>query len=386
MAPPPAPILRILVVAIAVAALLAVGAAALPRAWSTLALRLSADDPVALSDLRLRDALTAPRVAAEIEAALPADPELAASFVELADERAVPIDPSLRARVAAANEPDPVGALRDFADGFALGEPSTVAGLAGTLTGDLVGYGDLRDLVREGSRYARGEAADEVLLGLAVVGLAITGATAASIGGLMPVRSGVSVLKATHKGRRLSKPLAGVLAKAGAEAVDGTALKLALGAAGRLELAAAREAARASVRPQALARLTGFAEDAGTLYRRTGHRGAQQALALAQDGTELRRAAALATAKGTRTRAVLKTLGRGALALGALGTKALLWVLTALAWLFWFFWMVAAATRWLTRLLWPRRRRQPRAASTTAAWPGRRQRVDVSIGGVPLPS
>jgi hypothetical protein len=82
---------------------------------------------------------------------------------------------------------------------------------------------------------------------------------------------------------------------------------------------------------------------------------------------------------------VLKTLGRGALALGAFGTKAFLWMLTALAWLFWFFWAVAAATRWLTRLLWPRRRRHPRAVSTTAACPGRRQRFGVSTGGVPQP-
>ena len=42
-----------------------------------------------------------------------------------------------------------------------------MAGLAGTAVGDLFVFGDIRDAVREGSRYAAGEQADQLMLGLA---------------------------------------------------------------------------------------------------------------------------------------------------------------------------------------------------------------------------
>src|SRR5438105_15569254 len=60
------------------------------------------DDPVALSGLALDKAFDAQVARREIEAALTAgDVELAQSFVALAEERNVPVDPALAARVRA---------------------------------------------------------------------------------------------------------------------------------------------------------------------------------------------------------------------------------------------------------------------------------------------
>ena len=53
-----------------------------------------------------------------------------------------------------------------FARGLITGEPDDLVGLAGTALGDLFVFGDIRDAVREGTRFATGQQADELILGL----------------------------------------------------------------------------------------------------------------------------------------------------------------------------------------------------------------------------
>src|SRR5262249_25314062 len=56
--------------------------------------------------------------------------------------------------------------------GLVAGEAEDVSGLAGTAVGDLFVLGDVRDALREGTRLATGRDGDELVLGLACVGLA----------------------------------------------------------------------------------------------------------------------------------------------------------------------------------------------------------------------
>ena len=76
--------------------------------------------------------------------------------------------------------------MRPRRESFALGLHHRRAGrwrgLAGTALGDLFVFGDIRDAVREGARLATGGAADELVLGLACAGLAITAGTYATLG------------------------------------------------------------------------------------------------------------------------------------------------------------------------------------------------------------
>ena len=51
-------------------------------------------------------------------------------------------------------------------------------------------FGDIRDAVREGTRYATGQQVDELVLGLSCVGIAITAGTYATFGAAAPVRAG----------------------------------------------------------------------------------------------------------------------------------------------------------------------------------------------------
>jgi hypothetical protein len=305
--------------ALAAAGLLALTALiTAPGGYEAARLLAAEDDPGALADLALDhrfDTVTAER---EIATALAADDaDLAQSFVALADERGVAVDAALREQVAATNA-DAATAARagaNFLDGLISGEPHDVAGLAGTITGDLFVFGDIRDVIRESARLARGEAADELVLGLACVGLAVTVGTYASLGAAAPARAGLSVLKAASRTGRITAPMSAALARGVHEAVDRAALAQALRASSLWQPALALRTARAAVKLDKLGGLTRLVGDMGRVQAKAGTRAALDGLRLAQSPKDVSRLARLAAAKGGKTRAVLKLLGRGAIAL-----------------------------------------------------------------------
>jgi outer membrane lipoprotein SlyB len=317
--------------------------------------RLVADDPSALAALRLGPILTQDRVAREIADAIAADDEtLARSFVTLADSRGISIEPAQRAAVAALEQNSASRAAGAFASGFLRGDTETLPALAGAVTGDVVGYGDLRDLWGEGQKLAAGESVDEVVVALAAFGITLSAATWATIGAALPARGGLTTLKAARRAGRLTAPMSASLRRMAGEAVDGNSARAALVAAGRFDLQGTRLALRGAVRPAALSRIGSLADDAAALYARTGQRGVMQALALAENANDVRRAARLATGHGASARAILKLLGRGALVIGAIGATLLGWLITAIGWIFGIAILARAFGLWLGRRIWPR--------------------------------
>lgn len=226
-----------------------------PPALQSWQLQQAKDDPAKLSQLRLAGVATQDRIADEIDRAVAAgDPGLAESFVALAAERGTIVAPERIARIEALRQNALTRAVADFGHGFIAGERESDAAFAGALVGDVSGFGDLRDLAREGRKLIDGEQTDETVLALAAVGLAITAATWVSLGGGLPARGGGSAVKAASKAKLLSPVLTANLGRMAAGAVDRPALTASLGAAARLDLAAAKAAAGGIVRPAALAR------------------------------------------------------------------------------------------------------------------------------------
>jgi hypothetical protein len=249
------------------------------EAGRTLAAR---DDPAQLSDLALERSFDAATAEREIRAALAGnDPELAQSFIELARERAVAIDPDLAAKADADMQAwSSFGSTaRRFARGFFAGNPDDMASLAGTAAGDLLVIGDIRDAARESWRMARGEEPNRLVLGLSLGGIAVTAGTYASFGLTAPARAGLSVVKAAGKSERIGAGLVRLL---------------------RVE------------RPAALVEMAG---DVGKVEAKAGGRAALEAVQLAQQPKDLAAFGRLAVAKGGKTRAILKLLGRGAIAI-----------------------------------------------------------------------
>ena len=291
----------------------------------------AADDPVAIADRGLARAFDGAAAVTEIQAALDAnDADLAKSFVDLADDRGAKLPPELRLRVAAAVEQanSASAAAGSFASGLITGEPKDMAGLAGTALGDLFVFGDIRDAVREGSRYASGESYDQLILGLSVVGIAITAGTYATVGAATPARIGLSAVKAARKTGRIGGQLADWIGRSLREIVDWSALRRA-GAAVAEPVVAVR-AAREAVKVEKAGGLVKLVSDVGRVQAKAGTQAAFDGLKLAQSPREMSRIAVLAEKKGSKTRAILKTLGRGAILLSIASFNLAAWMLGAL--------------------------------------------------------
>jgi hypothetical protein len=291
----------------------AVSLVVLPHGYAAWRVLSASDDPAELSERRLDGHFDARVAAREINAALDAgDADLAASFVALARDRGVALDPALIARVDAATgaaASSRRGAM-SFARGLVTGVPEDAASLAGTAVGDLFVFGDVRDAARESWHAARGEETDKVVLGLSLAGIAITAGTYATLGAAAPARLGVTLLKGAAKTEELGGRLA------------------------RL------------VRFERTAEVVQVAGDLGRVQTKAGTRAAIEGLKLAEGPKDVERVAQLAAKEGGKTRAVIKLLGRGAVMLGAAAFELTSWVFWALINLLG---LVVALKRWTER-------------------------------------
>jgi hypothetical protein len=308
------------------AALLMLGGSAaylMPRAEHALALRMAADDPAQLAELRLHDAFNAELAATEIDAALAADDiELAESFVELAAARGVPVSVEQRERLqrAQSTREQIRRVATRFGTGFVTGSAEGVEGIAGAAAGDLLVFGDVRDLVREGSRWVRGQEVDPLMAGLATAGLAITAGTYFTSGTAAPARAGVSLFKAARRTGKIGANLAADFIRV------------------------ARSGGKRTVNVFA---------DIGKIESKAGARTAIEGMRHADDAADLARLGKLAERNGSTTLAVLKTLGRGAIVLGAGAVTGALWIMSATANVFFLVLtlstLIAMFARWMWR-------------------------------------
>ena len=259
------------------------------------------DDPAAIADRALARSFNQEIAEREIGAALAADDsDLAQSFVELAADRGVAVDPALADRVKAAQIKDATltHTAGRFVQGLWTGEPVDVASLAGTAFGDLFVFGDIRDAAREGTRYLTGQKADPWILGLAGVGLAITAGTYATLGAGVPARAGVTLFKVARRTGGLNPALVTRVARDVVKVEEAGGVAELVGNVGRVESKAGTGAALASLKA-------------------------------AETPEDVSRFARLATAKGGKTRAIIKLLGRGAIILAASTLTLANWLLWA---------------------------------------------------------
>jgi hypothetical protein len=297
------------------------------------------DDPAALADHMLDVSFDAPVAKREIESALGAnDADLAVSFLALARDRNVAVDPALAdrveaARAAAASASHAVGS---FAQGLITGEPADMAGLAGTALGDLFVFGDIRDALREGARLVTGQPTDELILGLACAGLAITAGTYATAGAGVPVRAGLSLAKAARATGRMSAHMAEWVARSLRDVLDLGALGRAIGGATFTGPVVAVHAAREAVKVEKTTELFRLAGDVGRVEAKAGTQAALDGLKIAEGPRDMSRIAKLAERYGGKTRAVLKLGGRAAIMLTVGAASLFSWMLAAIMTLFGF--------------------------------------------------
>ena len=263
--------------------------------------RAAANDPVAITDEALNRGFNRQAAEREISAALATDDsDLAQSFVALAADRGVAVDPALIARVkdAQAKDASLTHTAGRFVQGFWTGEPADPASLAGTAFGDLFVFGDIRDAAREGTRYLTGQKADPWILGLAGAGLAITAGTYVTLGMGAPARASLTLFKVARRTDRLNPALL-------------------------------MRVARDAVKVEEAGGLADLVGDVGRVESRAGTGAALDSLKVAETPEDVSRFARLAAAKGPKTRAIIKLLGRGAIVLAASAMELAGWLLWA---------------------------------------------------------
>ncbi|MCC8980786.1 hypothetical protein [Bradyrhizobium acaciae] len=369
--------LRLAVAGLAASA--AVGAAIWPHARDAGTLLSARDDPAALADLRLNSVLrnNPALISDNIESALAAgDADLATSFVALAGEKNIALNDELTRRVddARAEQSSTTHFAKGFATGLVTGNADDVASLSGTVAGDLFVFGDVRDVVREGKHLVMGEDTDQLVLGFAAAGLAVTAATYVSVGGAAPLRAGLTLVKDTRKAGRLSEGMIEWAGRSTREVVDQPALREAVASGSVLRPAETATAIRAAFRAEKAGALVRVAKDVGRIGEAAGVRAARDTLKVAENPQEIARAARIAEAKGGQTRAILKLLGRGALLLAAGAFNLSMWLFGALLALFGFLSSIKATTErttawWLRRRKALRLKRQLATTATLASMP-----------------
>ena len=369
---------------VGMAASVAVGAALWPHASDAYAVLAAQDDPAELSGIRLNSALRYnPAVIQDnVEAALAAnDADLASSFVELARENNVAVGDELSKRVndAVTEENSTSAFAKRFATGLVTGNADDVASLSGTVAGDLFVFGDIRDVVREGKHLATGEDTDHLILGLATAGLAVTAATYVSVGGAMPLRAGLSLVKDARKVGRIGEGLTKWAGRSAREVIDTPLLQQAVATGSVMRPGQTMTAIKAAFRAEKAGALVRLAKDVGRVGEKAGTRAALDTLRVAEGPKDVARAARLAESKGGQTRAILKLFGRGALLLAAGAFNLTWWLFGLLFALFGFLSSIKAMTEratyaWLRRKKARRLRQQMAEASqptlAIAATPG----------------
>lgn len=325
-----------------------------PQAREAGAILAAQDDPAVLSELKL-DALLRQNdrlVQDNIEAALAAnDADLADSFVALARDRNIALPDDLLSRVSDAVKAENSTShfAKRFATGLVTGNADDVASLSGTVAGDLFVIGDIRDVVREGKHLAMGEDTDHLVLGLATAGLAVTAVTYVSVGGAAPVRAGLTLVKDARKVGRLGEGLAVWAGRSAREVVDGPMLRNAVAKGSVFRPGETMSAIKAAFRVEKAGALVRLGKDVTRVAEKTGTRGAMDSLRIAEGPKDVARAARLAEAQGSKTRAIMKLLGRGALLLIGGAFDLTLWLFGAALTLFGLLSSIKATTERMTQ-------------------------------------
>lgn len=140
--------------------------------------------------------LTPVRINAELKSALDArDRYLADSFVELARQENIALDPALSQRYDTETG-GIVGSLQELARGVWDGKCTSFYGFVGSELSNVLAIGDLRDLYTQATSFRNGEPTDPLVIGLATVGVV-------SIA-FPPFHTATSVIKGLAKAQRLS--------------------------------------------------------------------------------------------------------------------------------------------------------------------------------------
>ena len=335
-------------------------------------------DPLAITEYRLTQLRDEEYIAA-VEAALgEKDIAEAQTVVALAQENGRELPPDLVKRTQESTIEFGLRTAWSFAWGAITGEVSDAASITGALAADYFGVGDVRDVLMEGAKLAKGEDYNQFTLGLSLAGLAtvVPGSGAADVG--------FSLAKTAKKAGKLSKGMTARVNDIIGRLIDFDGLKRGLsrsslptlrmpsmtalretladvdwGGVARgdfatlkkpiaelmpLDVSAAKNAFSGAFRKEALDELEMLTRSASGITRDGGIKGAFRAMEHAENAEDLSRFRSLAAHTGDKTSGVLRVLKKSAIVLRELAFLVIAVLIAVFGWILGVLWLSYSVT------------------------------------------
>ena len=200
--------------------------------------------------------------------------------------------------------------VHDFSEGFVKGESSNMAGIVGSVSADFTVIGDARDLYREYAKYEKGDPVNELIVVLSGAGIGLTALTVGSFGSMAPAKAGASVIKVASKTQRLTLRFQKTLLRLGRKVFDWPAFT-------RLikqdkSISNLRRAVKQAYHPKAVKPLKLIAGQVSNIRKSSSTVDAIQLLKYVETTDDLRHIEKVTVKYGTKTKGMMKLLGKGA--------------------------------------------------------------------------
>jgi hypothetical protein len=198
-----------------------------------------------------------------------------------------------------------------FTQGFIKGKGANVAGVAGSVVADFTVIGDARDLTREYGKYQKGENINELIVLLSGAGVGLTALTFGTRGTAAPAKVGASVIKVAVKTQRLTKRFQKHLLKLGRQVFDWSAFRRVI--KHDKSISNIRRAAKQAYHPNAIQPLERISKQVNNIRKSTSTVDAVHLLKYIDSPKDLIQLEKVSLKYGTKTKGMMKLLGKGAL-------------------------------------------------------------------------
>jgi len=199
----------------------------------------------------------------------------------------------------------------NFSSGFFRGKSSNVAGVAGSVTADFTVIGDARDLTREYVNYKKGDSVNELIVLLSGAGIGLTALTIGTRGVAAPAKAGTSVIKAAVKTQRLTRSFQNHLVDLGRQVFDWPLFTRTL--KNKKNIPNFRRAVNLAYHPDAIQPLKKIAKQVNTIRQSTSTVDTVHLLKYIDSPRDLIQLEKVSLKYGTKTKGIMKLIGKGAL-------------------------------------------------------------------------
>lgn len=201
--------------------------------------------------------------------------------------------------------------INNFSSGFISGKGSDTSGVSGALVSDFTVVGDARDLYEQYQAHSNGEEVNQLIVGLAGVGIGLTVVTYGSGGTTAVAKSGTSVIKLAAKTGRLTRRFSDELLRLSSRVFDWSLFKQSFKQSDNFS--DVRRAVQKSFNRAAAKPLQGMAKQVNNIRKNSSLVDTLDMMRYVETADDLRRLNKFTSKHQSLSKGILRLLGKGAL-------------------------------------------------------------------------